>query len=361
MAIKSRAEKKILRRMTTYKIEHEIENEIKTEIKKERHLEAQFVQSRYDEPPEYKTQQEEEDTDAADYTLRRQLKINKRTYAFTIHSVIGGNPQDCDCIVAAKHLTGNTGLQQKLVGEGLLNQTEPVFFCGKTTLHPNMPGGLKGILQEEKGMIYSQMRRALLKATLPLTHMFPVFWSTGDTEWKYIGHYQIWDPKEHVKEDEDVVHVAMLDGNAIDIKSPGYRYQMIASLNNGRHGDAWVNALSKKKCGWSSSLTTFQKAATVFYNSDACSDGDEDHGLSAEVIEGYNYLQSEKMLMPDSGTDQQRKEVTRKLLHDGACTLEWEYLKFVKYDVKLHDLLQKKASGVYSISFPSGIRKSYTF
>jgi hypothetical protein len=149
----------------------------------------------------------------------------------------------------------------------------------------------------------------------------------------------------------------MLDGNAIDINSPGYRYQIIASLNNGQHGDAWVNALSKRKCGWNHSLTNFQKSATLFYASD--SDVDVDHVLSAEVIAGYNYLKDKNMLTPDSGTNQRRKEVTRKLLHDGACTLEWEYLEFVKYDDKLHDLLQKRASGVHSMAFPSGIRKSY--
>ena len=337
-----------------FKTEGEYKAQEQDTTTKNRKAESRFIHNVFGEHDE---EEEISNEETKEETLRRQLLINKRTHNFTIHSVLGGNPQDCDCTVAVKHLNDG-GIQKKLVDEGLLDEGIRVFFCGKTSLHPQMPGGLKGIKKRQWGMIHSQMRRVLRQANLPLTHLFPVFWSKGDGEWKYIGHYRIWDPKDHVK-DDDVFHVPIdCDGNEIDMNGPASRYLEIASFNDGVHGEAWVNALSKKQCGWESSLTTFQKSASSYYNDD---DGDDvgKKNLSEQVLAGYEYLQSTNMLSPDGGTNEQRKNATRKLLHDGACTLEWECLEFVKYDDKLHTLLQKRASGVHSDDFPSGIRKTY--
>jgi hypothetical protein len=317
--------------------------------------------------------------------LYRQAPNNK-----TITSVIGGNPQLPAVNVSQKMLRER---QSALVEAGELDRLEPFYVVVKNSFHGSAPGRLPGSTREGSGTLNMSLKYCLSDLGLPRNHDFPVFCGctpeNGSPHYWYVGNYRLWDP---FMEDGSALILTQQDM----VEEFGYSHQF-TSLNRKGEAEVWVQALAEKECDWSSSLTTIQKSvenglsASNFYFMDPERQGPLAKSVDIKRVEkeARAFLRNHGLLVPKSGKERChdedclhcvdctrcassgkrdelknsgvglrgcscREAAMRHFLQDeknvykGLAVIHYCWIHFVRFDDKLHHLLQERASGLLS-------------
>ena len=282
-----------------------------------------------EEEREKKEQQAREQSKANVTTqlLRRQ---SKKTPGWTIHKIFGGNCQIPTVYPSEVKLQN----QKKLLVDGKLNQVEQMMMLVNTQLHPFAPGHQFGVTSEVTPINTGTVQlglddKAILERRVGVDHVFPLF--CGDNgNWWYVGHYRFDEAGTEIDDDVRTMTGAECRAHMGD----GWVYKLLKEA--GDYGENWVDALSAKNCTWNSGLTALQ----------------EKFKKEAERVsrpKEYQRLSEEKLLLPKSGTPAQRKRVVRDFLDEGSLIIERSELRFVKFDEKLHQVLQERCAGKFSL------------
>ena len=266
----------------------------------------------------------------------------------TIHATFGGGMMDCFPFPSL----AKREIQQRFVDAGDLDRVERAMVLVQKKLHPFAPG-TKSVLRTDHAysIWYCQFPDFLMgvrKPWLERNHDFPLFCGAGGNWW-YVGHYQVdWGGTEHNGEIR-----TMTDAECRGCMGDNYVFKMLveASANAADdYSEAWVDLCSARDCKWNTSLTTLQEDLALIIEKDKLTE------ITSALLKKYDtstqralmYLHERKMLQPKSGTDAQRKEAMRHCLNEGIIYMKRTWIKFVRFDEKLHRLLQNRCAGVNS-------------
>ena len=154
----------------------------------------------------------------------------------------------------------------------------------------------------------------------------------------------------------------MTDAECRECMGDNYVFKMLveASANAADdYSEAWVDLCSARDCKWYTSLNTLQEDLALIIKEDKLTE------ITSALLKKYDtstqraliYLHERKMLQPKSGTDAQRKEAMRHCLNEGIIYMNRTWIKFVRFDEKLHRLLQNRCAGVNSKVWHDHVKK----